>query len=98
MHIDNKNKDILILGEGQTQKLNNTISLAEAGYPINFVQSRKKIVLIPHYNGINSFLFANAREAYQFKAKYSEIKDYTLCLGHISKVFRINNLKQKRLD
>ena len=80
------------------KKLNNTISLAEAGYPINFAQSRKKIVLIPHYNGINSFLFANARETYQFKAKYSEIKDYTLCLGHISKVFRINNLKQKRLD
>ena len=32
-----------------------------------------------------------------FKAKDSEIKDYTLCLGHISKHFTINSMKKKGL-
>ena len=33
---------------------------------------------------------------YQFKAKDSEIKDYALCLGNISKDFAINNMKKKQ--
>ena len=32
---------------------------------------------------------------HQFKAKDSEIKDYALCLGNISKDFAINNMKKK---
>ena len=36
MYIDNKNKDVFILGEGPTQGLNYTILTAEAKYPINF--------------------------------------------------------------
>ena len=31
------------------------------------------------------FLFVNAVEIYQFKAKDSEIKQYPLCLGNTSK-------------
>ena len=42
-----------------------------------------------HYNGSNSFLFVNATKMYQFKAKDSEIKDYALRLGNISKDFTI---------
>ena len=38
MHIDNKNKDILIIGEGPTQGLDDTVLTAEAKYPINFTQ------------------------------------------------------------
>ena len=78
VHIDNKNKDILILGEGPTQRLDDTTLTAEAKYPINFAQPNKRFVLSLHYNGINSFLFVNATKIYQFKAKISEIKDYTL--------------------
>ena len=37
-------------------------------------------------------LFANATKIYQFKAKSSEIKDYALCLGNISKSFTIDNM------
>ena len=33
----------------------------------------------------------------QFKAKDSGIKDYTLCLGSISKAFTTNNMKQIRV-
>ena len=45
VHIDNKNKDILVLGEGTTQGLNNTTMTAEYKYPINFIQSGKRFVL-----------------------------------------------------
>ena len=38
--------------------------------------------------------FLNATKVYQFKAKDSEIKGYTLCLGNISKDFTINNIKK----
>ena len=36
VHLDNKERDILILGEGQTQGLDDTILTAEAKCPINF--------------------------------------------------------------
>ena len=50
VHIDNKNKDILILGEGPTQGLDNTALTADAKYPTNFTQPRKRFVLSLHYN------------------------------------------------
>ena len=36
VHVYNKERDILILGERQTQGLDDTILTAEAKYPINF--------------------------------------------------------------
>ena len=45
VHIDNKNKDHLILGEGPTQGLDNTTLIAEAKYLINVTQPRKRFVL-----------------------------------------------------
>ena len=44
-HIDNKSKDILILGEGSTQGLDDTTLTAKAIYPINFTQPRKNICI-----------------------------------------------------
>ena len=96
VHVDNKGKDILILCEGPTQELDDTTFTTEAKYPINFTQSGKRFVLSLHYNGSNSFLFVNATKVYQFKAKNSEIKDYALCLGNVSKDFTINNMKKKQ--
>ena len=96
-HIDNKNEDILILGDGPTQGLDDTTLTAQAKYPINFTQPRKRFVLSLHYNGSNSFLFINATKTYQFKAKISEIKDYTLCLGNISKYLTVNNANKNRI-
>ena len=69
VHVDNKNKDILILGEGLIQGLDDTTLTAEAKYPINFTQPNKRFVLSVHYNGSNSFLFVNAGKIYKFKAK-----------------------------
>ena len=51
VHVDNRRKDILILGEGPTQGLDDTTVAAEAKYPINFTQSGKGCVLSVHCNG-----------------------------------------------
>ena len=71
--IDNRQKDILILGKDPpTQGLENTLS-AEKIHSINFTENNKKICLSLHYNGANNYLFVNGRETYKFKAKDSEI-------------------------
>ena len=63
VHVGNKAKDILILGGGPTQGLDDTTLKAEAKYPINFTQSGKRFVFSLHYNGSNS-LFVNATKVY----------------------------------
>ena len=93
VHVGNKGKDILILGEGPIQGLDHTTLTAEAKYPVNFTQSGKRFVLSLHCNGNYSFLFFNTPKIYHFKVKDSEIKDYALCLGNISKDFTTNNMK-----
>ena len=50
VHVNNKGNDILILGEGPTQGLDDTTLTAEAKHPINFTQSGKRFVLSLHYN------------------------------------------------
>ena len=97
VHLDDKGKDILILGEAPAQGLDDTTFSAEAKYPISFTESGKRFVLSLHYNGSKGFLFANAAKVYQFKARNSEIKDYPLCLGNVLKDFTINNMKTSRL-
>ena len=46
-HIDNKEKDILVLGKGPTQWLEHTLT-AEKMYPIIFTVTRKKFCLSLH--------------------------------------------------
>ena len=41
VHIDNKKKDILVLGTGPTQGLGNTTLTAEAQYSINQKQTKE---------------------------------------------------------
>ena len=95
MHIDNKEKDILILCKGPTQGLDYTMLTAEAQYLINFSRSNRKFCLSMHYNEVNSFLFTNATKVYQFKAKDSEIKKYPLYLGNVSRSVLANNMKKQ---
>ena len=97
MHVDNKGKNILILGEGSPKGLDDTTLITEAKYPINFTQSRKRFVLSIHYNASNILLFVDTTKAYQFKAKHSEIRDYALFIGNILKDFMINNMKKTGL-
>ena len=97
VHIDNKKKDILVLGKGQTQGLEHTLT-AEKMYSVNFTVTRKKFCLSLHYNRANSYLFVNGKEIVKFKAKDSEIIATPLCLGNISKDWSVDNMKKTRLN
>ena len=78
VQIDNKKKNILILGIGSTQGLGDTTLTGETQYSINFSRSNRKFCLSLHYNGSNNFLFVNATKIYQFRAKDSKIKKVSL--------------------
>ena len=98
LHVDNKKKDFLILGEGPAQELHGTTLTAEKKFSINFSENIKKFCLSLHYNGTNSYLFVNITEIIKFTAKDSEIVATPLCLGNISKVFSVDNTKKTGLN
>ena len=64
MHSNNKGKDIIVLGEGPTQRLDDTTLAAEAIYPINFTPSNKWFVLSLHYNWTGSNLLMLQMDIY----------------------------------
>ena len=73
VHIDNKGKDILILGFGPIQGLGEHSLTAERIYSIDFTVRKKKFCLSLHYDEANSYLFVNGTKIYKFKAKDSKI-------------------------
>ena len=89
-NIDNRKKDILILGKGPTQGLEHTIS-AEKMFSINFTENSKKFFLSLHYNKENSYLPVNGTEIN--KSTDPEILPYPLCLGNISRDWSVDNMK-----
>ena len=92
-HIDNKKKDILIIGKVPTQGLEHTL-VVEKLYSINFTKENTKFCLNLYYNGANSYLLVNGTEIIKFKARDSEITPYPLCLGNISKDWSVDNMKK----
>ena len=84
-HIDNKGKDILILGKDPTKGLGKDSLTAEKMYSVNFTKENTKFCLGLHYNGANSYLFVDGTEIIKFKSKDSEIVATPLCLGNITK-------------
>ena len=63
-------------------------------YSINFTVTKKKLCLILHQHGTNSYLFVNGIEIQKFKAKDSEIVASPLCFGNISKDWSVDNMKR----
>ena len=68
VHIDNKKRDILILGKVFTERLDGTTLTAEKRHSINFNKHNKDFCLILHYSGVNSYLFVNGVEIRKFNA------------------------------
>ena len=95
-HVDNKKKDILILGKGPTQGLEHTLA-AEKLYLINFTKENTKFYLSLYYNGLNSYLFFIGTKIIKFKAKDPEIAVYPLSSGNISKDWSVDNMKMTGL-
>ena len=94
MHVYNK-KNILILGKGSTQRLNDTTLTSEAEYPLTLMSSNRNLSLILNYNGVNSCLFVNGVEICIFKD--SEINVVPLCLGIVPKDFSADDIKNTGL-
>ena len=91
-HVDNKEKDILILAIGPRQGLGEHSLTAEKMHSINFTVTKKKFCLSLHY------LFVNGKEIVKFKAKDSEIVAIPLCLGIISKDSSADNMQKTGLN
>ena len=63
--IDNRKKDILILGKDPTQGLEHALS-PEKMYSINFTKGNAKSCLSLHCNKANRYLFVNGKEIHKF--------------------------------
>ena len=97
VHIDNRKKNILILGKGPTQRLDDITMTAEKEYATNFSEQQKEFCLRLHYKGVNSYLFFNGVEIYKFKANDSQINAAPLSLGKVSKDFPVDYMKKTGL-
>ena len=84
VHTTNQTQNILILGHGLTQKVNNTTIYAEKMYSPNLSAENKTFCLSLHYNGDSSCLFGNGKDVTKFKAKDFKDKANQLALGSIS--------------
>ena len=55
VHFNNKKKDILVLGEGRTQGLDDTTITAEAKYSVNFLRpliTEFYLLMLQKYNNL----------------------------------------------
>ena len=86
-----KTQNIIVLGLGLSQGVNNTIIYAEKMYSPNFSAENKTFCLSLHYNGDGSYLFVNSKEFTKFKAKYFEIKANPLSFGIIPTIFNLSS-------
>ena len=98
VHANNKTKNILVLGKGFTQGLDNTTIYAKKRYSINFTKTNTKFCLSLHYNGSKSYLFVNDTKIHKFETKNSEIIAAPICLGNISRDFPVDNMKRTGLN
>ena len=96
-HVDNKGKDILVLGNGSIQGFGEHLLTVEKMYSINFSATKTRACLSLHCNGANSYLFVNGVEIIKFKAKDSKIIPNALCWGNVSKDFSADNMKKNGL-
>ena len=99
VHVDNKKKDILVLGEGPTQGLYGTTLSSEKKYSDNFTLTRKKFCLSLCYDGAKSHLFVNGTEIIKFKALKLIFKDSEISNSIMSrKCFKIRFCRQYEKD
>ena len=84
IHATNRANNIYVMDKDCIQGIHDTTIYAEKLFHNNFTEFGVKFVLSLHYNGDNSYLFANARQELKFKAKDDQIINEKLCLGNLS--------------
>ena len=84
VHKTNRANHIYVMGTGLTQGIHDTMLYAEKNFYRKFTDPGKKFMLSLHYNGDDSYLFANGRQQLKFKAKTDQLVKKKLCLGNLS--------------
>ena len=84
IHATNRAINIYVMGKDFIEGINNTTLYAEKEFHNNFTEFGLKFVLSLHYNGDDSYLFANGRQELKFKTKDDQIINEKLCLGNLS--------------
>ena len=84
IHATNRANNIYVMGKDFIQGINDTTIYAEKLFHNNFTEHGVKFVLSLHYNGDDSYLFANGRQELKFKAKDDQLITEKLCLGNLS--------------
>ena len=83
-HIDNHKINFLVLGEGPAYGINGSFASPEETFSINFTKAKTNFYLSLHYNGNNSYFFANGKRIFKFKADYKNVNfPVQFCLGSI---------------
>ena len=87
-HSDKRKNNFLILGKGPTFGINGSFESKEKKFSINFSKANRKFYLSLHYNGVNSYLFVNGKEIFEFQADNKNVNFPTqFCLRSISNGF-----------
>ena len=84
IHATNRANNIYVMGKEFIQGINDTTIYAEKQFHYTFTELGVKFELSLHYNGDNSYLFANGRQELKFKAKDDQIINEKLCIGNLS--------------
>ena len=84
VHATNRANNIYVMGKDFIQGTNDTTIYAEKPFHNNFAEFGVKFVLSLHYNGGDSYLFANGRQELKFKTKTSHLVKDKLCIGNLS--------------
>ena len=91
----NRANNIYVMGKDFIQGINDTTIYAEKLFHNNFTEFGVKFVLSLHYNGDNSYLFANGRQELKFKTKYDQLINEKLCLGNLSSEWTTSESEKK---
>ena len=84
VHATNRANNIYVMDKDFIQGINDTTIYAEKLFHNNFTEFGVIFVLSSHYNGDDSYLFANGRQEVKFKAKTSHLVQEKLCIGNLS--------------
>ena len=97
IHATNRANNIYVMGKDFIQGINDTTLYAEKLFHNNFTEFGVKFVLSLHYNGENSYSFANGRQELKFKAKDDQIINEKLCLEKLSTQWTISESEKTGL-
>ena len=84
VHATNRVNNIYVMSKGFIEGINDTTIYAEKLFHSNFTGFGVKFVLSLHYNGDNSYLYANGRQELKLKAKDDQLINEKLSLGNLS--------------